>query len=281
MVSVPRKGISESPEDLEARLRRIELELAQRSLANLDISQSSRALGTPGQVTGLTIDRSVIGGLQFVWNANTQSDIHYSIEISTSSTFAASTTTTRKTREPRYFFAEGNSTLTYYIRVRAINSRGDPGPYSSVLNSTTGQATANNLISGAANEVVRTIQTSFSPATLSTAGTTTGVYGSTAVETIGGPILVFAHFKWDYSYSTNHIIFLRTRINGISVIEYEEKTSFTSAGTATMPGNAIPAVVNAGLHEIDFQVEVDNNGQSFTTTITPDELVISVWEPRR
>jgi len=293
--SAKRLGIEADDPQLESRLRNIEVDLAQRTPANNnDQADPNRALENrgsvvqrrhrqpPPQISGLRVENNVIGALSVKWNSSDLSDLRrYEVQVATDPNFRDADTFT--VLEPQYIFPDGAADQTYFVRVRQINSRGEASPYSSFLNTTTGQATFLNLASGSASNITTVIQTSgFSPAELDTGGTTIGTYASSRISfPTAAEALIFGAAKVDINLRATHTVFIRLRVDGDPKQTYENRSdSAGSDGRLTVPGLGFPQLIGAGFHTFDFEVELLKPGGGADTTLTPVEFILSIWEQR-
>jgi hypothetical protein len=141
--------------DLELRLRRIEALLEQKQSVNPDATDSRRNRGDAvPQVTGLALRGVTPGGATIGWNPVPINDLRrYEVSLAEDPAFTVNAQT----------FNEANttyiiSTLTttgpaggtdLFARVRAVNTINQKGPWSVVLNTTTGQVVTGDIATGA------------------------------------------------------------------------------------------------------------------------------------
>ena len=139
--------------ELESRLRRIEVALEKKSNTNDDSDNQSRGKGAVPQVTGLRVIGQIPGGAQIGWNAVSISDLRrYELNFSTSFGFSENLQAFNEATT-QYTFSSASDTgggggATWFARVRAVNSSGQKGVWSVVLNLTTGQAQTADLAAG-------------------------------------------------------------------------------------------------------------------------------------
>jgi hypothetical protein len=140
--------------ELELRLRRIETELEKRLLANPDATATSRARSTPPQVTGIRVTGSTPGAVTIAWNATPIPDLRrYDVEFAEDTAFVTNKQTFRE-GGTSFQFSTASATggaggTTFFARVRAVNSILQPGPYSVVLNTATGEVVSGDIADGA------------------------------------------------------------------------------------------------------------------------------------
>lgn len=99
----------------------------------------------PAAVTGV----SASGGLQTLtvfWTENTEIDVKngagtYEVQVDTANTFNTGNLKTVKTSATVLGFSNLTTNTTYYVRVRAIDSSGNAGPYSAIVSAAVGNAT--------------------------------------------------------------------------------------------------------------------------------------------
>jgi len=136
--------------ELERRLRGIETAIAQLQPANVDASNVGSARGPVPQVTGLRVTGSTPGATAIAWNAVSIADLRrYELELATTAGFSADLQETN-VAGTTYSFSSASATgggggVTWYARVRAVNSIQQNGPWSATLNLTTGQAQTSDL----------------------------------------------------------------------------------------------------------------------------------------
>lgn len=280
--SARRRGIDSDPER-ELRFRRIEEELDIRALSNNQTSASAqrRHRSTVPAITGLRLDNQIVGGLGIVWNSSDIPDIRkYELQYSVDGSFLDATTIIRQ--DPYHTISNLSPETTYHIRVRAFNSRGEEGPWSPVLNSQTGQATVSNLADGSAsNIVVRTKTEGFFPAELDGAGTDIGRYLRTRISfPVAAETLIIGVSQGVLDYKKDDFFYIKVKVDGTSKITYTNSNDLggntASAGTLTVPGLTVPILLSSGPHE--FLIEVEVTG---TTTFTPSEMSLAIWQVRK
>lgn len=283
--SVKRTGLGalDDPE-LETRLRRIEEELAQRQLANLDVTTGAikRSTSTVTSVTGIRVDNEVVGGLGITWNPADIADLRrYEINIAATADFGSNVQEYRTTA-PRFLSSGLSANQTYYVRVRAVNSRGEAGPWSGILNTSTKQATFTNLAAGAASNITVFSQVGgFNPEVL-----LAGEEGEYLNEDLSMPttaeVLIFGFAKtgFDTIAGNDTGAIVELLVDGDSKQIYDNTTTagsigVLSTGTLSIPGLAFPLLLGAGVHRFSFRVAAGNN-----MTLTPVEFIVAIWESR-
>lgn len=278
--SARRFGIENDDLELEQRLRRMEGQLEKRQLAQYTTSESAmrRARSDVPRISGVRLDNEIVGGLGVRWNPVDQPDIRrYVIEVATDNSFRNSDSFT--TVDPFYVFPNLTSGQQFYVRVKAQNARQEDSPWSAVLNTATGQATFQDLQSGAAGNIVITTQTSgFQPTQVTAA--TSGLYATTRLSLpTTAEVLIFGFAKFDYSYVTAETIFVDVLVDGVNKQTYETKLNTVStAGRSTIPGLGFPQLLGQGSHRFEFQVRISSGGSS---TVNPVEFTLGIWEQRR
>lgn len=165
--------------ELETRLRRIEAKLEtvlQASDLSSTASTSTQRVSEVPQVTGLRVLGKTPGAITLAWNQLRISDLRrYELDIAEDLAFTTNKQTFNVAGTEYQFSttstSSGGGNTSIYARVRA-RSRNAVGPYSAVLNTTTGQAQTADIASGA-------ITTS----TIATGAVTTTTIASGAVTT--------------------------------------------------------------------------------------------------
>lgn len=144
--------------ELETRLRRIEHELEGKQSANQDATETTRARSNVPQVSGLRLTGSTPGSVTVAWNAVSIPDLRrYEIQFATNFGFSTDLQTFNQAGT-QYVFSTASDTgggggATWFARVRAVNSFGQAGTYSAVLNLETGQAQTADLAPGSVTTV--------------------------------------------------------------------------------------------------------------------------------
>lgn len=281
-VSATRRGIDNDPER-ELRFRRIEQELDARALANNQTGASAMRRGkssTP-RVTGLSLDNAVVGGIAVKWGAVDIPDVQkYQLQYSIDDNFLAATTSTLYSTH--FQLPDASPETPYYVRVRAVDSKGQPGGWSSTLNSETGQASVSHLADGSAsNIIVKTKTQGFDPDTVDGAGTTIGRYLRTVVNfPVAAETLLIGLAKGTLTYEADDDFFIRLKVDGSTKVEYENSNDLggaaTSIGVNTVPGLSVPVLIPSGQHEFILEIEVVG-----TTTYVPSFASIAIWQVRK
>lgn len=282
--SVRRYGIETEDPEREERFRRLEEEVAKRSLAQLSVGENAqmRARSPTPQVQGIRVDRNIIGGLGVQWSPLEIGDIRrYEIEAATDQGFRNVVESENLTANS-YVFRSLDPETTYYIRVRGVNSRGEPGPYSSVLNSQSGQATFTNLERGAATGITTVTQTSgFNPAVLNSSNPQAQFLRTRISFETTNDTFIVGISKTDFSVLTGSSISIRLLVDGETKVEYENTNTsgFNSSGRITVPGLNVPILLGQGSHTFAFEIEIQNLGGGWPT-VTPVALTYSVCQLR-
>jgi hypothetical protein len=286
-VSAKRRGVSLDPAT-ESRFRRIEAELDARALANYQVGPSAmrRGKSTVSQVSGLGLDTQIIGGIGVKWSAADIPDIKkYQVQYADNNGFVGATTI--ESYSTHFTLPDASPETPYYIRVRAIDSKGEDGAWSSTLNSETGQATVSNLADGAASSIiVKTKTDGFDPAQLIWDGDLIGQYLSTSIDfPVPAETLIIGIARGDFLMRDADSFFIRIKIDGTSKIEYENtmNTGFgtTTGGTITVPGLTVPVLIDAGRHQFLIEIEIQDNSAANIIYYTPDEVSLAIWEVRK
>lgn len=240
-----------------------------------------------GQVSGLGITKNV-GTLTPSWApVNLKNLRYYEVEISEQADFLNATTFT--TVETSFTYVEGDPTIPYFVRVRAVALDGRVGAWSATLNTLTGKASFNNLQQGAAGNTIVISKSSFNPSVLVATGTLAerkADFIDLDFETVDSEsdIFIFATAKADYKSQVGDTLYLRIILDGSVIQEYENRTDagFSSTARITVPGLGLPVVTTAGEHNLTFQIEIeDTNSDSLDSRITPQDIKITLFERRR
>jgi hypothetical protein len=279
-VSAKRRGIDQDPER-ELRFRRIEQELDARALANNQTAASAQRRGKTSvpQVSGLSLDNSIVGGIGVKWSAVDIPDVQkYQLQYSADNNFLSATTVT--IYNTHYNLPDASAETTYYVRVRAFNSTGASGNWSSTLNAQTGQASVSNLADGSASSIVVVSKTAgFSPATVDGAGTTVGRYLRRVINfPVAAETLLIGLCKGTMTLNNNETLYVRLKVDGQTKVEYENKPTggVASVGVLTVPGLSVPVLIPSGQHEFVIEVEADG-----TSTYAPSEASLAIWQVRK
>lgn len=107
----------------------------------------------PAQATGLSVGAGV-RTLTATWDENAEIDVKdgkgsYDLQIDTANTFATPNLRGKRVGGTIASFADLASVTTYYARVRAVDSSGNVGPWSTTQSSTTGTVGNTDIASGA------------------------------------------------------------------------------------------------------------------------------------
>jgi len=282
-VSAKRRGITDDPEQ-ELRFRRIEEELDARALANVQTGASGyrRGKSTVPQLSGVRLDNNIVGGVGVTWNSTDIPDLaKYQLQYDTDASFLNATTLNMQATN--YTLPNLSAETTYHVRVRAFNSRGDEGPWSSTLNAQSGQASVSNLADGSAsNIVVRTKTAGFVPATVGAAGSTLGSYLNTRLSfPVAAETLLIGVTKGVTLIIVDEPMYVRMKIDGQTKIEFETNFSVlasASTGTFTVPGLIVPVLLSSGSHSFSIDVEIDDGGSAY---FTPSLVSLAIWQVRK
>lgn len=151
--SAKRLGLDVSKDNLELELRLRRIETALESSSESD----AQRVTTIPQVSGLSLTGSIPGAISVAWTSVRISDLRrYELDVAENLGFSVNNQSfTTAGTEFTYTTNEetgGGGDTTVYVRVRARGVNGNVGPYSAVLNTTTGQAQAADI----ADEAVTT-----------------------------------------------------------------------------------------------------------------------------
>lgn len=279
--SSKRFGLVENPVELDLRLQQIETEMIIRQIANLSGTRAASRIGNPmQQVTGIRLINNLVGAVSVAWNPVENRDIsHYELEFAPTNQFLPTNTQTAR--------ISGNTTFSFtnlpadrdtFVRVRAVPFRGEAGPFSSTLNTRTGQATVNHLVVGSTSSLVEDIIVSpgFTPATiavdsLAAVFTDTATFGNAVIKTSGGVVVLFviAEFLVDVLRSQvsgeNLTLVTELQRNGVTVDTGTWDLWNDTAGlqeALTVSGFATPDTPPAGVHtyKLKYTLTVTNTG---------------------
>jgi len=288
-----RLGVSQDDPDLEDRLLRIEAELDTRALSNSQSSvtaQRRRRRQRPPAVTGLALETKVVGAISVKWNPLTESGFdYYEVEVSTSKTFnpGLDTQAYRVTDTPRHQFEDGDSLTTYYVRVRAVSAQLS-GAWSSVLNTTTGQAGPGDLGNNAATLIVE--EEELGGADINFTGSPVSEdYGSATITTIGGVVaprviseveITSAGTTGTYATLTVEFIRLTGAVETTVGTYVFDLQSNVSSANLTVGGFAEYDVPTVGVHTYFVRVTVSDGSSAPNTDIEPVRTIIQLIEHR-
>jgi len=289
-----RTGLSTNEVELDKQFsdlrRAASLQQSTSTTGSSELPLSSGAIAVRGLITGMRIDRNIIGGFGVKWNTIHPQPSYVEIEVCTDLTFISSKTETFRVDgvDTSFVFGAGLPDVTYFVRVRA-NYAGSPSTWSSPFNSQTGKAVAANILDGAASSRLRVEFNSFNPAMLGQdvpGGMTDwqATYANTQLKTHGQVVIVFAIVEFDWLIPTLHVTDVpETHINielmedGASIFEYQNVkteeiwygggTTGRTAGSSTVPFVAIPASPVAGAHEYSIQATVTTDGSAYNSTV--------------
>lgn len=205
-----------------------------------DSGSQVRTGGAPPAVSGLTLV-SASGSIVVRWNASSAQDVvQYEVQFATEPWFPSPVT--KATAGTTFEWSEGVAGQIYYVRVRAVNRSGTPGPYDLVVNTASGFVQSTNLALGAATAVHTFVKASGFTA-LTGAGTTTETYGPVYLTTIDGNAVILPFVIFSYLFSStagaDNTLFLtfellRRQLGGSdSVIDSAVLEITTSMGTTT------------------------------------------------
>ena len=283
-VSAKRRGYDADPER-ELRFRRIEQELDARALSNNQTAASAMRRGkssTP-QVSGLSLDNQIVGGIGIKWAAVDIPDVQkYQLQYANNLNFLSPTTVV--SYNTHFTLPDASPETTYYVRCRAYNSDGSPGNWSSTLNAETGQASVSNLADGSASSiVVKTKTAGFDPAILQANGgggnPKIGRYLNTVVNfPVVAETLLIGVAQGTYNLVAADFVYIRLKVDGSTKIEYVQETDIGSSGILTVPGLSVPVLLAAGQHEFMIEIQLDGAGAS-TWEMTGASLAI--WQVRK
>lgn len=300
--SSKRLGISDSPEELEFRLQRIETELLVRQFSNFESSASARVRsGNPiDQVVGLSAD-VVPGAIALRWNPVLNPDLfRYEVQISDNAGFPPGTTTTTElTNEASFILDNVDLDVERFVRVRAVNHSEEPGLYSATLNTRTGLATPNNLEIGAAHILAADILEApgfFPPSVTTNFGgpgveTVTQVWGGVAIETVGALVASYVLLQINIvsGYSagapeTNRIQIDLLRdgraIDTANIDVFSPSTVGGNQYTITGLGSFDDPPPGRHVYQVRYTISSDRSTLNFIT-LTPESQIIELVEYRR
>lgn len=151
--SAKRLGLEVEDTELELRLRRIEQSLDNKAGANIDAENTGRGKGDVPQVTGLRVTGQTPGATAIAWNAVSIPDLRrYELNFATNLDFSTDLQSFNEAGTTFSFSTAsevgGGGGATWFARVRAVNSSGNRGIWSAVLNLTTGQAQTEDIGDG-------------------------------------------------------------------------------------------------------------------------------------
>lgn len=295
-----RFGISDDPIELELRIQRIEEELSVLQRANVDSSataQFARVGEQIEQVTGLAVIRDAVGGMGVRWNPVLNPDLsHYEIQFSSTEQFLSDTTVTENVVAGRtqFMFTGAAPGATFFVRMRAIDRNNTPGIYSSTLNTSSGQATQNQLAQGAATELVSDVVTVFSPTSITGNSITTetaGPFGSAVITTSGGVVFPFSVFEAEYDITQDGTavntaqLTIEVMRNGIVIqtipMDIAGPSTPSPSQTMTFGAFAGPDQPPIGTHLYQVRYTASSTGAPAALTVTFTRQVLELIEVRR
>ena len=264
-MSNPRKGVNNTALDLDTRLLRIEKQLETGSPSAVVSAGGAPAPGSSAAPSGLRLLNNVPGAITIKWSLAAQSTVdRFEIEIASDRFFLQDKQTRVVSgRTDQFIFTEGNPGDTYYAHIRSVTSGGKPSLWSATLNTTTGQATSNHILSGANGNVV--INRQVPTEDINIVETTDGnevsrSYIETPVQVSGtGALIVVGNAKYDYqtSLGTEYSVDLyqgETRLK-----RYEARMNLVaSSGRFTIPFADLFPTPSAGLYTFHVVVSVSN-----------------------
>lgn len=259
--------------------------------ANPYISEVLSQSDVVPQITGI---RSKDGGpftISFEWNPPGISNLlRYEIFVDTDPSYPSPTII--PCTSPAYDYTPPDSTLTYYFKVRGINSDRFYGQFSNILNGTTRGVATEDMLLGSTTNVTEWNTNSFSPATISGVYgvPATATYGDLTFSTKGQPIFLYAVLESSctiaYGGGINRIT-ATMLCDGVDVgtpsySDFVCKQAFglpiTQAATIQFPCPILQPA--AGAHTYTVRLDISNTVASYLT-LTPTYLYMSTIEVRR
>lgn len=253
-----------------------------------DPAQRAQATTLP-QVTGIRTSNQIVGAISFEWNSVSITNLlYYDVQVSSLENFTNNSTKSYKvTGATSLILSDVSAGDARYVRVRVAAPNGF-GPWSSSLNTQTGKATPNQLLAGAASNIVRHVQTAFDPQSLNTlTGVQFGEYGFIDIETIGGVVIVFTTLQYYVSYNIGFKLTVSLKEDGNSILTFDnyiESMGVTADCSLiqSLPGMAIPSTPPPGVHTYSWEIVIEdtqNWGSGFI--FTPLNITTALVELRR
>lgn len=240
-------------------------EIDRRALANPGVDAKSTSVrsgdATPPRVSGISPSTVFTqpGTFTVKWNAAAINDLQrYEVQISTTADFTQDVVTD-STRNLHYTWNEGDVDTTYYLRVRAVNTKGNAGPWSSRISSATGKVATATIVVNAASEIDSFTQSTGFSQLQGTGSVTTETYGPVEISvfddnSVVDPVIVFeVDYRSDYyAIGTNQLFveLLRRPAGGTSDTVIDDVTTdfkSTIPNIAGVPtGNTARTTVDVG-----------------------------------
>jgi hypothetical protein len=176
---------------LQTVVRQLQQQIAQKADANPTATSNPTTVTGPGNapaVSGVTLS-SIGGGIKVVWNPAPIQDVKY-YEVQSAATATMQESTTIKWTENRIDLNELGQDLTnntFYVRVRVVTIHSGTGPWSNIINTTTGTLDTTDLAGDSTSQIVEEVITSFSPTSISQGSN--AEYGSLSITTEGGIVV--------------------------------------------------------------------------------------------
>jgi hypothetical protein len=286
----------------ERQLARTQDRLA---LANKDtgLNSLSHAGGTPPIVTGTELVSNV-GNIHVKWVRSTITDLKfYQIQIATNSDFTQNVIT-KNWQDTEYIWEEGSEDETYYIRVRAVNTANNAGPWSARVNSLTGKVYTAIIDVDATTNVVRFVYgddpgENFS--VLNSNGATED-YGNLTIDVFDDDSVVSPSVIFTFDYASNYVAATSTMNFTVSMYRREQgdilwgaainsaqqdlKSTIGNVGTADYARAQVPTFVNfdepgQGIWEYKINVTVNFTGGSNAIYFQGNYLEMEFWQTKR
>jgi hypothetical protein len=276
--SAKRLGTSDEA-SIDSRFRRIENELQLRALSNQQSGTSAvgRSRAKPTVLTGISLDTGIVGGIGIRWNRASVGDVSgYEVLVANNRAFVGARRFIRQ--ENNLTFSEGSPDDEYFVKVRAVNSRKEPGEYTPVLSTKTGKAQYSNLEAGAATNPSEDRVVDFTPAVLSADGDE-GIYGSAqVVATANEIVLPFVIFRFSFESvygGGNNRVTLTLQRNGEDLPGAVPMDVFSDIGPpaaeTAITGLSVPDTPGVGTFTYSVKMTISKAGGN-TLTITPIQL---------
>lgn len=191
---------------LEFRLRELEAgqdvldsKIDTKAAANPNASAAAQVGGTPPKPSGLSLVSNV-GSITISWNSvQIQDLLYYEIQVSTDPLFGSGVTTFKQ-GNTRFTYTEGSADSTYFFRVRAVNLDRNPGPWSALLNGTSGKVGTNDLEVNAASAIATFSKSS--GFTLLDVDGESEVYGPLVVDVVDDDSVVEPRIRFEINFSS-------------------------------------------------------------------------------